>query len=101
MLNMRKIELELISDANIYLLLEKCTRSGVSYISKRYRKASNKYLKFYDQKRDSKNITYIDAINLHGYAMFEFLPAGIFKWIHTEELDLNKYNKNSLKGFDL
>ena len=33
--------------------------------------------------------------------MFEFLPAGIFKWIHTEELDLNKYNKNSLKGFDL
>ena len=52
MLNMRKIELELISDANIYLFLEKCTRSGVSYISKRYRKASNKYLKFYDQKRD-------------------------------------------------
>ena len=36
--NMRKIEFELISDANIYLFLEKGMRSGVSYISKRYSK---------------------------------------------------------------
>ena len=43
----------------------------------------------------------MDANNLYGYAMFEFLPKGIFKWIHTVELDLNKYNKNSLNGFDL
>ena len=43
-----KIELELISDADIYFFFEKRMREGVSYISKRYIKANNKYLKSYD-----------------------------------------------------
>ena len=42
MLNMTKIKLELISDPHI----------GVSYISNRYGKASNKYLKSYDQSKN-------------------------------------------------
>ena len=44
-LNMTKFELELISDADICLFFEKAMRGGVSYICKRYGKASNKYLK--------------------------------------------------------
>ena len=48
---MTKIELELISDADMYLLLEKGMRVEVSYIYKRYIKASNKYLKSYDSKQ--------------------------------------------------
>ena len=36
MLNMTKIELELIWDSDIYLVFEKVTRDGVSYISKSY-----------------------------------------------------------------
>ena len=51
---MTKIELELIPDLsyisryylNIYILLEKCARGGISYISNKYSKASNKYLMF-------------------------------------------------------
>ena len=27
-----------------------------------------------------------------------FLPTSRFKWIHSEEFDLNKYNSNSSKG---
>ena len=35
---MTKIELELIPDPNMYILLEKGTRGGISYISSRYSK---------------------------------------------------------------
>ena len=54
-LNMTKVELELISHADIYLFFEKGVRGGgVSYISKRYSQANNKYLKPYDPKQESK-----------------------------------------------
>ena len=42
MLNMIKVELELAPDPDMYIFFEKGTRGGVSYISNRYSKASNK-----------------------------------------------------------
>ena len=46
MLNLTKVEFELISDEDMYLFFEKVLRSGISYISKRYCKESkpNMYL---------------------------------------------------------
>ena len=53
MLNMTKVELELISDADMYLFFEKGgMRGGVSYISNRHSKANNKCLKFYAPKQE-------------------------------------------------
>ena len=52
MLNMAKVKLELISDLDMYIFFEKGMRGGVSYISNRYRKANNKYLKSYDQNKN-------------------------------------------------
>ena len=51
MLNMTKNELELISDAEIYLFFGKVMGGKVSYNSKRYSKGSNKYLKSSDRKK--------------------------------------------------
>ena len=48
MLKMTKMALELIPDSKMYILFEKDTRDGVSYIPNRYSKVSNKYLKSYD-----------------------------------------------------
>ena len=59
----------------MYIFFEKCTKGGISYISNRYSKANNKYLKSYDPKQESKDIIYLDAKNLHGYAMSKFLPT--------------------------
>ena len=62
---MKQIELELITDPDMYILFEKGIRGGISYISNRYSEANNKYLKSYDLKQqESKYTIYIDANNL-------------------------------------
>ena len=97
MLNMTKVELELIPDPNIYIFFEEDMRGAVSYISNRYSKANNKYLKYYHPKQESRHIIYLDANNIVGYVMSKFLPTSAFKWIDPKEFDLNKYTSNSLK----
>ena len=97
MLNMTKIKLELISNPEMYIFFEKGMRGGVSYISNRYSKANNKYLKSYDAKQGSKHIIYLDANNLYGYAISKFPPTSGFKWINPSVFDLNKYTSNSSK----
>ncbi|KAK3745935.1 hypothetical protein QZH41_003071 [Actinostola sp. cb2023] len=79
MLKMTEIELELLTDVDMLLMIEKGTRGGVSMITKRYAKANNKYMK--DYKKDKKDIfiKYLDANNLYGWAMSEPLPTDGFK----------------------
>ena len=73
-------------------------KNGFSYISNRYSKANNKYLKSYDPKQESKYIIYLDAYNLYGYAMSKFVPRSSFKWIYPKKFHFNKYSSNSSKG---
>ena len=61
-LNMTTLQLELISDAAMYLFFEKSVRGSVSYISKKYSKARNKYLESYDPKQVSKHSIYLYTI---------------------------------------
>ena len=88
MLNITKVEFELISDAVMYLFFEKGMGSGVFYISRRYSQVNNKYLNSYDLKQESKHI-YLDLNNLYGYVMSKFLSTGKFKWSDPNDLDLN------------
>ena len=48
MLNMKKIEPELIPDPDMYIFFEKGKGGGISCISSRYCKANNKYFRSYD-----------------------------------------------------
>ena len=57
MLNMTKVKLELILGPDIYIFTEKSMGGGVSYISNRYSKANNKYLKFMTQNKN-QNMSY-------------------------------------------
>ena len=41
-------------------------RGGISYITKRYSKANNKYITDYDGKEESRFIVYLDGNNLYG-----------------------------------
>ena len=66
MFKMTEIKLELISDTDMYLFLEKGMRGGFFYIAKRFSKTNNKYMKSYDDKKPSKYITYSHANNFYG-----------------------------------
>ena len=76
---MTKVELEFISDTNMYLFFEKCMAGEISYICKSYSRGSNKHSKYNDLKQESKHIIYLDAKNLYYYVMPKFLPPSEFK----------------------
>ena len=80
---MTKIELNLITDPDIFMLFEK--RGRIFDITNRYCKASKKCLKFYGSKQEPKHIVWIDAINSYGYAIAKFLPKSWFKFIDPED----------------
>ena len=86
MLKMTNIKLELMTDIDMFQFIEKGMHGGVSYITKRYGKATNKYMKEYDEKAPSRYVTYLDAGNLYGWAMSQYLPTGNFKWMSDREI---------------
>ena len=104
MLKMTDIKLELMTDIDMFQFIEKGMRGGISYIANRYSKANNRYTKNYDEKAPSKYIMYLDANNLYGWAMSQYLSTGGLRWLKQTEidkLDLNKYKDNSKRGIIL
>ena len=94
MLKMTDIKLEKINDIDMYLFLEKGTRGGILYISKRHSKSSN-----------HNDILYWDMNNLYGWAMgCNYLPYGGFKWLNKKEIDnfdVFSIKENSNSGYIL
>ena len=73
-------------------------------MSYRHGKANNKYMKKYDEKAPSKYIMYLDANNLYGWAMSQYLPTGNFKWMSDKEIkqiNIEKYKADGKKGLIL
>ena len=62
-------------------------RGGISYIAKRHSKANNKYVKCYDSCKEREYIMYLDANNLYGWLMSQYLPNSGFKWLNQNEVN--------------
>ena len=86
MLKMTGINLELITDIDMQLFIEKGLRGGISYIAHRYAVANNKYIKNYDPSKQFSYIMYLDANNLYGWAMSQPLPYGNFRWVEADSV---------------
>ena len=55
-------------------------------------------------KKPSEYITYLDANDLYGWTMIQYLPYSRFKWLNQTKIDkfcLNSIDKNSSDGYIL
>ena len=60
-------------------MVEKGIRGGICHAMYRYAKANNMYMNNCDKNKESSYIQYLDANNLHGWAMSQKLPVDSFE----------------------
>ena len=99
MLKLTDIKLELLTDVDMLLMVEKGIRGGISIISNRYGKANNKYMKNFNKNKPAKHIIYVDANNLYGDAMSQKLPVHSFKWLTNKEIE-NLFNQQIVQVWE-
>ena len=78
------------------LMVEKGIRGVICHSVYRYAKANNKYMKDYDENKESLYIRYWDVNNLYGWSMSQKLPLNNFEWIK----DMFQFNKDFIKNYN-
>ena len=100
-----EVNLELLTDADMLLMIQKGIRGGICPAIHRYAKTNINYMKNYDENEESSFLEYLDANNLYGWAMSEPLPVNNLFWIeNASEIDedyMKSYDENSDKGYIL
>ena len=91
-----KVKLDLLTDIDMLLMVEKGIREGIYYSIYRYSKANNKYMKDYDKNKESSYLQYWDVNNLYGWAMSQKLPVNNFEWIK----DTSQFNEDFIKNYN-
>ena len=82
------VQLEALSDVDMYLFFEQGIRGGYSNVHKNYSKANHKYLgKYYDPKAKCIFLWYVDINSLYPTVMVEKLPVRNFRWATQMDLD--------------
>ena len=71
-----KVKLNLSTNINILLMVEKSTRGRICHVIHQYAKANNKYMKH--KQKEPSYLNYWDVNNLYGWAMSQKLPVGSY-----------------------
>ncbi|XP_057296306.1 uncharacterized protein LOC130625271 [Hydractinia symbiolongicarpus] len=88
--------LELLTDIDMLLMVEKGLRGGICQAIKRHTKANNPYMgELFDVNLLISYLLYIDANNLYGGAMSQKLPTHGFKWRE----DLENFTQVSIENY--
>ena len=82
-----KVELDVIQDVEMLNFLDRALLGGYSAVHHQYSKANNPGMHDYDKKRPVCTICCLDANNLYGFCMCDYLPTGNFRWIDLKQDD--------------
>ena len=88
-----EVKLELLTDVDMLLIVEKGIRGGICHAIHRYAKANIKYMKDYNKNEEESFFQYNDANKLYGFAMIQPLPFKGFDWVE----DLSKIDEDFIK----
>ena len=91
-----KVKLDVLTDIDMLLMVEKGIRGEICHSIYRYAKANNKYIKDYDKNKDSPYLQYWDVNNVYGCTMAQKLPVNNFEWIK----DTSQFNEDFIKNYN-
>ena len=90
-LKQTEIKLELLTDINMLVTVEKGIKGGMCHAIHKYAEANNKYMKNYNKNKDYSHLMYLDANNIYRWAKSQKLPVDRLKW--------KKMHLNLIKSF--
>ena len=81
------VELDLLTDIDMYEMVEKGIRGGYAGVIQRCARANNPYMSKYDPNMETSFLFYIDQNSLYSYIMQESkLPCRGFRWLTDGEI---------------
>ena len=81
------VELEMLSDQNMYMFFKQGKRGGYSNCHKNYSKANHKYLPDFDPSKPCIFLMYWDINSMYPTVMILPLPVRNFLWLTDFEVD--------------
>ena len=90
------VELDLLTDIDMLLMVEKGIGGGVWNLVHQYPKANNKFMKGYDKNKESSYINYWDINNFYVCSMSQKLSTFNFEWVE----DILQFTELFIKNYD-
>ena len=115
MLKKTGAKIELFTDMSMHDFIEKAKKGDISKACKRYFKANNSKMgQAFNSSKPTSWISYVNANNLYGWTISQFLPIGSYQWEASREYLLKnpamqkqflnrilKTKANALRGYFL
>ena len=98
MLKCTKVKLELLTDKEMVVMVEKGIRGALTQVVKKHAVANHKYLPNYDSLKKSVFLQNLDANNLYGYAMNEKLPLDGYEWDNIDKFTSDFVKNDDVNG---
>ena len=81
---------------DMLLMVVKGIRGVICHTVHQYAKAVSKYMKDYDEHKESSYLKYWDVNSLYGWAILQKLPVNKFEWIEG----ISQFNEDFMKNYN-